>query len=228
MTHYESVVEFMELMGQNVLTEVTEPTSKLGLLRYNLIAEEVQELEEALMDDDYTEVADALADILYVGFGAYAAFGMRPGTMQHADGPWVDMRDAQLPTFSKAVKYNQLFQAALRDLMESLGTGNMKATNYALDDINDLAYKMAFHCGIDIYKCFDEVHASNMSKACLTRSDAESSLVMRKEDPATAEKYVDAEVHQVGERFILRRKMDGKVLKGRHYFDPDLSKYLNM
>lgn len=51
---------------------------------------------------------------------------------------------------------------------------------------------------------------------------------MRKNDPATAEKYADAEVAISGEYFILRRIKDHKVLKGRSYFEPNLVQFLNL
>jgi predicted HAD superfamily Cof-like phosphohydrolase len=46
--------------------------------RLKLIEEEVTELREAIEAGDIVEVADALADILYVTFGAFAAFGIDP------------------------------------------------------------------------------------------------------------------------------------------------------
>jgi predicted HAD superfamily Cof-like phosphohydrolase len=41
-----------------------------------LIEEELNELKEAIANDDLVEVADALADLLYVVYGAGAAFGI--------------------------------------------------------------------------------------------------------------------------------------------------------
>ena len=43
---------------------------------YNLIKEELNELEEAMSSKDLKEVADALTDILYVTYGAGHAFGI--------------------------------------------------------------------------------------------------------------------------------------------------------
>ena len=45
-------------------------------LRFALIREEVQELHEAMVHDDLVEIADALADILYVTYGAAAEYGI--------------------------------------------------------------------------------------------------------------------------------------------------------
>ena len=45
-------------------------------LRYDLIAEELEEFKVALKDKNIKEVADALTDILYVTYGAGHAFGI--------------------------------------------------------------------------------------------------------------------------------------------------------
>jgi predicted HAD superfamily Cof-like phosphohydrolase len=44
--------------------------------RMDLIREEVAELEEAVQNNDLVETVDALADILYVVYGAFASFGI--------------------------------------------------------------------------------------------------------------------------------------------------------
>ena len=46
-------------------------------LRIKLLKEEVEELEEALKNNDLVEAADALTDIMYVLAGAYLTFGLQ-------------------------------------------------------------------------------------------------------------------------------------------------------
>ena len=46
-------------------------------LRVKLLREEVEELEEALKNNDLVETADALTDIMYVLAGAYLTFGLQ-------------------------------------------------------------------------------------------------------------------------------------------------------
>ena len=76
MTNFHKVKEFMTVMGQEV--KATPKIADYGtcILRLALIKEEVKELEVALLEDDIVETADALADILYVVYGAAAAFGI--------------------------------------------------------------------------------------------------------------------------------------------------------
>jgi predicted HAD superfamily Cof-like phosphohydrolase len=52
------------------------PDLKRAKLRVDLIAEELKELEEAIANNDFVEVADALCDIQYVLAGAVLEFGL--------------------------------------------------------------------------------------------------------------------------------------------------------
>ena len=52
------------------------PNKEIVSLRISLIEEELRELCEAVNDKDIVEVADALADLLYVVYGAGHAFGI--------------------------------------------------------------------------------------------------------------------------------------------------------
>ena len=53
-----------ENFGQEVLESPKFPNKKIIQLRINLIKEELNELEEAVENDDLLEVADALTDIV--------------------------------------------------------------------------------------------------------------------------------------------------------------------
>ncbi len=76
MTNFTSVKKFMEIFGQEVKAKAEFPSDKIVKLRHNLIKEELDEFEKALKDKNLKEVADALADILYVTYGAGHAFGI--------------------------------------------------------------------------------------------------------------------------------------------------------
>ena len=76
MTNFESVRKFMETFGQEIKEKAQFPNEKITSLRYDLIKEELDELKEAMDNNDIKEVADALTDILYVTYGAGHAFGI--------------------------------------------------------------------------------------------------------------------------------------------------------
>ena len=76
MTNFESVKKFMETFGQEIKEKAEFPSDKITSLRHDLIKEELNELKEAMDNNDIKEVADALTDILYVTYGAGHAFGI--------------------------------------------------------------------------------------------------------------------------------------------------------
>ena len=76
MSNFEDVKKFMKTFGQKVITEPQFPDEEIMRLRFDLIKEEVSELEHAMKTKDLIEVADALTDILYVTYGAGCAYGI--------------------------------------------------------------------------------------------------------------------------------------------------------
>ena len=76
MSNFISVKKFMETFGQEVKSKPAFPSEKISKLRYDLIKEELDEVQEALNDKNLKEVADSLTDILYVTYGAGHAFGI--------------------------------------------------------------------------------------------------------------------------------------------------------
>ena len=76
MTNFDKVGTFMKTFGQEVKLSSSFSTDKINKLRIDLIKEELNELQEAMKNNDLLEVADALTDILYVTYGAGHAFGI--------------------------------------------------------------------------------------------------------------------------------------------------------
>ena len=76
MTNFEKVRLFMKRYGQEVKDKAGFSDAKTNKLRIDLIKEELEELTEAMKDENLLEVADALTDILYVTYGAGHAFGI--------------------------------------------------------------------------------------------------------------------------------------------------------
>jgi len=76
MSNFEDVKKFMQTFGQTVITKPQFPDEKTMQLRYDLIKEELKELELAMKTKNLKEIADALTDILYVTYGAGYAYGI--------------------------------------------------------------------------------------------------------------------------------------------------------
>lgn len=52
------------------------PTSDIRKLRASLLLEEFNEYQKAEAEDDIVEIADALADIVYIAYGTAIAYGI--------------------------------------------------------------------------------------------------------------------------------------------------------
>ena len=76
MSNFNKVGIFMKTFGQEIKSKPSFSTDKINKLRIDLIKEELDELKEAMDNNDLLEVADALTDILYVTYGAGHAFGI--------------------------------------------------------------------------------------------------------------------------------------------------------
>lgn len=75
-TTLDQVQEFHETYGLPVLDTPNISDEKTNKLRINLLAEELDELKEALEQGDMVETLDALIDLQYVLDGAFLSLGM--------------------------------------------------------------------------------------------------------------------------------------------------------
>ena len=76
MSNFDDVKTFMQTFGQEVKIKPEFPKEKIVKLRYDLIKEELNELQDAIKTKNLKEIADALTDILYVTYGAGHAYGI--------------------------------------------------------------------------------------------------------------------------------------------------------
>jgi len=76
MSNFDDVKTFMQTFGQEVKIKAEFPEEKIVKLRYDLIKEELNELQNAIKTKNLKEIADALTDILYVTYGAGHAYGV--------------------------------------------------------------------------------------------------------------------------------------------------------
>jgi len=72
-----------------------------------------------------------------------------------------------------------------------------------------------------VWPAYQEVQASNLSKACTSEEEAQDTVRVRSLEQKEACHY-----EKVGEYYIVYRSSDKKVMKNINYFRPDLSKFL--
>ena len=149
--YIEKVADFHKIFGAPILDTPQIPPEDRATLRVSLLQEEINELKEAIANNDLVEVLDAFLDIQYVLSGAILEFGMQ-------------------------------------------------------DVFND---------------GFNEVHRSNMSKACSSEDEAKQTLEHYKEKDGTEGYY-----KQDGDKWLVYRKSDNKVLKNKFYSGANLEQFL--
>jgi hypothetical protein len=71
-----------------------------------------------------------------------------------------------------------------------------------------------------VWPAYQEVQASNLSKACSSEEDAQATVETRSKEQGEACHY-----EKVGTYYIVYRTRDFKVMKNINYFRPDLSKF---
>jgi predicted HAD superfamily Cof-like phosphohydrolase len=73
---YKDVMEFHRAFGQRIGEQPALPEMEERNLRYLLLEEEFNEYEKAESENDLVEIADALADIIYIACGTAVSYGI--------------------------------------------------------------------------------------------------------------------------------------------------------
>jgi hypothetical protein len=95
-----------------------------------------------------------------------------------------------------------------------------------LDALCDIAYvslgngTMLHGLKDKIWPAYQEVQASNLSKACSTEEEAIATVAKRSEEQGE-----ECHWEQVGNMYVVYRSRDRKVMKSINYFKPNLKKF---
>jgi len=73
-----------------------------------------------------------------------------------------------------------------------------------------------------VWPAYQEVQASNLSKACISEEEAQETVRVR-----STEQEEPCHYEQVGKYYIVYRTRDRKVMKNVNYFRPNLTQFLN-
>ena len=76
MSYISKVTEFHKTFEAPILESPQIPSEERCKLRVSLLQEELNELQQAVNDNDIVEIADALCDLQYVLSGAVLEFGL--------------------------------------------------------------------------------------------------------------------------------------------------------
>jgi hypothetical protein len=119
--------------------------------------------------------------------------------------------------------YNFILEE-LEEYKHACETGNIVEVLDALCDITyvSLGNGAMLHGLKDkVWPAYQEVQASNLSKACISEEEAQETVRVR-----SAEQEEPCHYEQVGKYFIVYRTRDRKVMKNINYFRPDLTQFL--
>jgi predicted HAD superfamily Cof-like phosphohydrolase len=131
-----------------------------------------------------------------------------------------------IPTIPEEKEWMFVYNFILEELEEykhACETGNIVEVLDALCDITyvSLGNGTMLHGLKDkVWPAYQEVQASNLSKACSSEEEAQETVRVRSEEQKTPCHY-----KKVGEYYIVYRTYDRKVMKNINYFRPDLSKF---
>lgn len=109
-----------------------------------------------------------------------------------------------------------LIKEELQELEDAVRENNIKEIVDALSDILYVTYGMGIEMGIDLDKCFDIVHNSNMTKFCKTEQEAIDTVKWYKEN----ESRYDSPCYKKSpdeKHWVVYNKSNDKALKSINY-----------
>lgn len=129
------------------------------------------------------------------------------------------LEQATIPAKERCQLRIDLIAEELKELQEAVNENNMVEI---ADALCDLQYVLAgavleFGLGNRFKTLFDEVHRSNMSKACKTVEEANETIAHYKNNS-----NVDAYYKEIDSLFLVYRDGDHKILKSINYSPADL------
>jgi len=179
-------------------------------LQAKCLQEEVNELRQAVKDQDGVEMLDALCDILFVS--AYAAFLKEGGSLNYESliFTYDDVVYEELKTFNWEDMLNQMDSAVEQELFY---------------EICMVTLGMGLVFDVDFKAAYENVVESNFTKFPLT----DDVMVGAELEWFNAEsKYDDVCVEEFEGHFIFRCDGgDGKIVKPRLFVEPELEQFIN-
>ena len=250
MSNFEKVIEFNKAFGIFVtdisFEDIFDSKPQLVKLRYDLIAEEIRELnEDGFNARNFVEVIDALTDILYVVYGAGASFGINLDynfeiysylKMSHnldknisnfnrikfinndyPDKIMSNVFDNETYTEFIRAKYVSVMNKELNSLKRYINKEDFVKVSNSLVKILDYTYSLGCSLGIDLDRSFDIVHQSNMSKLCIDEAEAKATVNWYDKNETRYDSPTYRPCLEKTGSYVIFNKSTGKILKSINY-----------
>lgn len=130
------------------------------------------------------------------------------------------------PTIPEEKEWKFVYNFILEELEEYREACERGDIVEVLDALCDITYvslgngAMLHGLKSKIWPAYQEVQASNMSKACKTEEEAQKTVDVRSEEQGENCHY-----EKVGDYYVVYRTRDRKVMKSLNYFRPDLRQF---
>ena len=130
------------------------------------------------------------------------------------------------PTIPEKKEWQFVYDFVLEELEEYREACERGDIVEILDALCDIAYvslgngTMLHGLKDKIWPTYQEVQASNMSKACQTEEEAKETVTKR-----SKEQNEECHYEKVGDRYVVYRSRDRKVMKSVNYFRPNLKQF---
>ena len=132
------------------------------------------------------------------------------------------------PTIPEEKEWKFVYDFILEELEEYRRACEQGNIIEILDALCDIAYvsigngTMLHGLKDKILPAYEEVQASNMSKSCSSKEEADKTVELR-----SKEQQEQCHWEQVGDKYVVYRTRDRKVMKSINYFRPDLSQFFS-
>ena len=225
-TNFQKIIEFQVCSNTGYRTEpylnVCEESPKVVKLRKDLIDEEFGELKDAVKAHDFIEIIDALADILYVVYGACACFGIDANNIYSIVEDFFNfsLQKEITKTNPNLVKLKLSdIQTEINKFHKSIDNNDFNNMKYALFGILTETYRTCICFGINPNKAFGLVHDSNMTKFCVSEEEAQKTVEKYLND---TEKRYDTPTYKslnIDNKtiYVVYNQSTNKVLKSMNY-----------
>ena len=162
MKNLTQVGEFHYTFNQPIAINPSIPDVERCGLRIDLIEEELEEVCEALTNNDRLNLAKEIADIKYVILGTVLEFGL--SNIFDVVDYEADYRLGDTDYIAKQIQR----------LSNNIKADDPLEANISLEKMYEYVLDLEELHGLAMYgdKVFDAVHSSNMSKACKSYDDA--------------------------------------------------------
>lgn len=130
------------------------------------------------------------------------------------------------PTIPEKKEWEFVYNFVLEELEEYREACERGDIVEVLDAICDIAYvslgnaTMLHGLKDKVWPAYQEVQASNLSKACQTEEEAKATVEKRSQEQGEACHY-----EKVGDKYVVYRSRDRKVLKALGFHRPNLSQF---